>query len=218
MRKRSQHYEASLRGKVWRVITSAFITSCMVDCILYCSGTGRPIHLHWLLYSGRLHGSRKVSAWNVRVIWLAIYLFWELLLLLYFLFRYTLLATMKFIKYHRFGNYAQFGTTSTSFFSGVVVLWSLFFLVLPRKPQFLQMLSNGSYHCLVAADQFLFFPNNSMILGMYCTDCWSIVYRQLKGELSIGQWFKVILSILSDLKINFYNLRPTVHFRGAEPS
>lgn len=38
-------------GKVGRVITSAFITTRMVDCILYCSGTDRLIYLHWLSYS-----------------------------------------------------------------------------------------------------------------------------------------------------------------------
>lgn len=59
MRKRRLHCEASPGGEVWRVITSAFITSCMVDCILYCSGTGRAIHLHWLSYSRRLYGSGK---------------------------------------------------------------------------------------------------------------------------------------------------------------
>lgn len=68
MPKESQHCEASPRGKVWRVITMAFITSCMVDCILYCSGTGRPIHLHWLSYSRRLCGSgvkyqHEMSGW-----------------------------------------------------------------------------------------------------------------------------------------------------------
>lgn len=59
MWKRRLHCEASPGGEVWRVITSAFITSCMVDCILYCSGTGRAIHLHWLSYSRRLYGSGK---------------------------------------------------------------------------------------------------------------------------------------------------------------
>lgn len=55
-------------GEAWRVITSAFITGCMVDCILYCSGTGRPIRLHWLSYSRQLYGSgrgyrREMSGW-----------------------------------------------------------------------------------------------------------------------------------------------------------
>lgn len=54
--------------KAPRVITSTFITSCMVDCILYCSGTSRPIHLHWLSYSRQLYGSgkeyqREMSGW-----------------------------------------------------------------------------------------------------------------------------------------------------------
>lgn len=54
--------------KALRVITSTFITSCMVDCILYCSGTSRPIHLHWLSYSRQLYGSgkeyqREMSGW-----------------------------------------------------------------------------------------------------------------------------------------------------------
>lgn len=63
MWKRSQHCKASPKGKVWRVITLAFITSCMVGCILYCSGTGRPIHLHWFSYSRWLYGSwgRSIS-------------------------------------------------------------------------------------------------------------------------------------------------------------
>lgn len=47
------------RGKVWRAIASAFITSFTVGCTLYCSGTGRPIHLHWLPYRRRLYGSGK---------------------------------------------------------------------------------------------------------------------------------------------------------------
>lgn len=54
--------------KALRVITSTFITRCMVDCILYCSGTSRPIHLHWLSYSRQLYGSgkeyqREMSGW-----------------------------------------------------------------------------------------------------------------------------------------------------------
>lgn len=94
-------------GEVWRVITLAFITSCMVDCILYCSGTGRIIHLHWLSYCRRLYGSGNEYqlemsgwfGWPFTFLRIATVIVVSLLLSSFY--------SMELLKYRRWGFYTE---------------------------------------------------------------------------------------------------------------
>lgn len=58
---------AAMLHPVRRVIMLAFISSGTAECILYCSGRGRTIHLHWLSYSRLLYGSGEEYQHEVSV-------------------------------------------------------------------------------------------------------------------------------------------------------
>lgn len=72
--KKSSAQRSPTQGRVWRLITLAFITASMVDCILYCLRADRPFHLHWLSYCRWLDGSgeeyehempRRFDSWAI---------------------------------------------------------------------------------------------------------------------------------------------------------